>query len=134
MRVHDNRRRAHPLGFQCRKSKRASVPTCCSTHSCASVVLPRVSPNKSYCPHRGNTCTQNSKCCNLLWHDTGGPDAFRCRQPCANNDPVRETLLAPGFSRQYGAIGPGATVRQSSMKSQGEATMTRAKGSHSTLN
>ncbi|KAF8290143.1 hypothetical protein TcG_05564 [Trypanosoma cruzi] len=35
------------------------------------------------------------------------------RQPRANsNNPVRETLLAPGFPRQYGAIDPDATLRR----------------------
>ncbi|RNC59532.1 hypothetical protein TcCL_ESM02853 [Trypanosoma cruzi] len=85
-------------------------------------------------PRCGNACPQTSKCCNLLWHDAGGPDACRCRLHCANNDPVRETLLAPKFPRQYGVLGPGAAMRHSSMKSQGEATMTQAQGSHSTLN
>ncbi|RNF03273.1 hypothetical protein TcG_11442 [Trypanosoma cruzi] len=39
-------------------------------------------------------------------HDAACPEAGRCRQPRANNNPTREISLSPGFSRQYGAIGP----------------------------
>ncbi|RNC55982.1 hypothetical protein TcCL_ESM06501, partial [Trypanosoma cruzi] len=37
--------------------------------------------------------------------------------PCANN-PVRESLLAPGFPRQYGAIDTGATLRHPAVLSE----------------
>ncbi|RNF10131.1 hypothetical protein TcG_09499 [Trypanosoma cruzi] len=77
---------------------------------------------------------QSAAICFVPQHKAAGPEAGLCRLHCANNDPVRETLLAPKFSRQYGEIGPGTAVRQSSIKSQGEATMTQAQGSHSTLN
>ncbi|RNC53319.1 hypothetical protein TcCL_ESM09361 [Trypanosoma cruzi] len=53
-------------------------------------------------PCCGNACPRTSKYCNLLWHNAAGPDAGRCRQPCANNDPVRETLLAPGLPDNTG--------------------------------
>ncbi|RNE99738.1 hypothetical protein TcG_12106 [Trypanosoma cruzi] len=132
--MHGNRRRAHHLNSHCRQSKRASVPNCCSTHRFASIVSrvfsqinrdARTAVARALTP-RGVTTVSR--------HKAAGPEAGGCRLHCANDDPVRETLLAPKFSRQYGVLGPGTAVRQSSIKSQGEATMTQAQGSHSTLN
>ncbi|RNC42676.1 hypothetical protein TcCL_NonESM07686 [Trypanosoma cruzi] len=67
-------------------------------------------------------------------HDAGSPGAGRCLLHCANNDPVREILLAIGFSRQYGVLGPGTTMSHSSMKSQGESTMAPAQKCRLVLN
>ncbi|RNC35330.1 hypothetical protein TcCL_Unassigned01798 [Trypanosoma cruzi] len=42
--------------------------------------FPRVFPDKSYCPYRGNTCPRTLKYCNLLRHDAGVPNTCGCRQ------------------------------------------------------
>ncbi|EKF30691.1 hypothetical protein MOQ_005494 [Trypanosoma cruzi marinkellei] len=98
--------------------------------------FPRVFSNKSYCPHCGNTCLRTSKCCNVSKHKAAGPDSGRSRQPCANknNNPVRETSLAPGLPRQYGVLDPGTAMSQSSMGSQGKAILAPAQKRHTTIN
>ncbi|RNF02351.1 hypothetical protein TcG_11396 [Trypanosoma cruzi] len=45
---------------------------------------------------------QSAAICFVPQHKAAGPEAGRCRLHCANNDPVRETLLAPGLPDNTG--------------------------------
>ncbi|RNC56128.1 hypothetical protein TcCL_ESM06323 [Trypanosoma cruzi] len=64
-------------------------------------------------------------------HNAAGPDACRCRLHCANNNPTRETLLAPGFSRQYG-IRPqlAANTQRTQSEQPLKEPHTRKRGPH----
>ncbi|RNC36916.1 hypothetical protein TcCL_Unassigned00082 [Trypanosoma cruzi] len=87
-------------------------------------------------PRCGNACPQTSWCLKCApaqssWFGRWSmPSALRQQK----QQPREGNIAGSWPPRQYGAIGPGAAIRHSSMKSQGEATMTQAQGSHSTLN